>query len=1129
MKKLLLLLLLLSQISIAQQPRIYYTDYGETINSTSLSGDDDNVILTSFNTPVGVSFYNDKLYVADDNLVNRTYRFNTDGTSGKIIHDETVGAIKPTSVAGFNNELYFIDNNFIRKSDINGENVVDILELTSTPVKGKIIVSNNKIYWNAGSALRVVDIDGTNETIVTDNGTTFRGFWIEGDEIFYIVDGFIVKSFLDGSNEITLLSPSSPNVSSPQDLTILDGKIYYTDTGLDAIMRSNLDGSNSETVYSIPGLANPLGIAGHNGFIYFSDSYIGARNISRISTNSTNFEVILGDEFSSVSNLAFNNDELFFIDNYIKKSNLDGEMISTISASNDFIMDTKISETNEIYFASFNTIIKTPVDNYNPQIIINIQSSEININSLAIYGDFIYWIEDNNGSSGIYRSIIDGTNIENILSDTVTLSNLEIYNDKLYWTRGSQQNILIQSDIDGSNQQTVLSANGTINDFELYNDLIYFGLSRLDNTNALATIEIDGNVDSSNAQILKELPSGIRIKIYEPENNTSADDYNALVALYNNTNGANWTNTWDLNADISTFYGVTLDANNRVVGISLENNNLVGTLPAEIGDLSNLDALSLQSNQLSGLIPSELSNLSNLQNLILYDNQLSGNIPSTLGSINSLLFLELSSNSLNGSIPPELGNLSNLSFLNLNSNQLSGSIPSELGNLSNLTILAIQDNQLTGSIPPELGNLTNITGIGFKGNQLTGNIPPELGNLSALTILSLFDNQLTGNIPPELGNLTNLQTLSLSINELTGSIPSELSNLGNSLTRLSLDNNQLTGDIPVELGNLSILQRLSLWENQLTGDIPIELGNLIGLSELFLARNNLSGTIPSQLGNLTSLTGLTLNNNNFMGNIPGELGNLVNLNFLTLQNNQLEGMIPMELGNLLSLETLFLNNNNLSLIPEQLNFLSSNLNSLNISNNNFIFLDLEIIYTQFQTINNFIYAPQNRFGNPSNLVTTDEGMSTTLGSLFTTYASDNNTYQWFKDNIAINGATNPEYEITNASESDEGVYILRVNNTGITDLELESDPVTVNVNLSLGINDSVYDAIKMYPNPTSHIFNIDISESTVLQKIDIYNNLGQHVYSTKNSIIDISDFSLGTYFVEIKTDIGKVTKKLIVN
>ena len=117
--------------------------------------------------------------------------------------------------------------------------------------------------------------------------------------------------------------------------------------------------------------------------------------------------------------------------------------------------------------------------------------------------------------------------------------------------------------------------------------------------------------------------------------------------------------------------------------LHLDNNELSGAIPPELGSLTNLMYLSLSDNQLSGAIPPELSNLTNLTDLSLYDNQLSG------------------------AIPPELGSLSNLERLVLSDNQLSGAIPPELGSLSNLERLVLSDNQLSGAIPPELGNLSN--------------------------------------------------------------------------------------------------------------------------------------------------------------------------------------------------------------------------------------------------------------------------------------------------------------------------------------------------------------------------------------------------------------------------------------
>ena len=246
----------------------------------------------------------------------------------------------------------------------------------------------------------------------------------------------------------------------------------------------------------------------------------------------------------------------------------------------------------------------------------------------------------------------------------------------------------------------------------------------------------------------------------------------SLVAFYNATNGDEWTNKrgWKT-AQLDYWYGITLNNNrNKVVRISLNDNQLSGSIPAEICDLNQLYYISLCSNQLTGSIPVEISSLSQLQQLWLEDNQLSGNIPS------------------------ELGNLSQLQHLRLDNNQLSGNIPTEIFNLSLLQQLGLSNNQLTGSIPPEIGNF-NLLNINLSDNQLSGSIPSELGNLSQLQHLRLDNNQLSGNIPSELGNLSQLQYLGLAFNQLSGSIPSELDNL-NKLEYLFLINNQLSGDVP---------------------------------------------------------------------------------------------------------------------------------------------------------------------------------------------------------------------------------------------------------------------------------------------------------------------------------------------
>ena len=95
-----------------------------------------------------------------------------------------------------------------------------------------------------------------------------------------------------------------------------------------------------------------------------------------------------------------------------------------------------------------------------------------------------------------------------------------------------------------------------------------------------------------------------------------------------------------------------------------------GEIPAELGNLANLDVLRLGENQLSGEIPAELGNLANLQSLRLAHNQLSGEIPDTLGNLTQLWELWLHSNQLTGPIPTSLANLTALTATHIGYNGL---------------------------------------------------------------------------------------------------------------------------------------------------------------------------------------------------------------------------------------------------------------------------------------------------------------------------------------------------------------------------------------------------------------------------------------------------------------------------
>ena len=370
--------------------------------------------------------------------------------------------------------------------------------------------------------------------------------------------------------------------------------------------------------------------------------------------------------------------------------------------------------------------------------------------------------------------------------------------------------------------------------------------------------------------------------------------------------------------------------------------NCVVELWGEYYSIEDTDSLDLSGSwdnpgELTGSIPPEIGNLTNLTYLGLFNNELTGSIPSEIGNLTILTYLDLGENQLTGEIPPEIGNLTNLTILSLGGNELTETIPPEIGNLTNLEVLSIWGNNLTGELPSEIGNSANLSHLYLSFNELAGEIPIEIWSLINLSNLGLSNNQFTGELPSEIGNLTNMGNLQLQNNQLTGSIPPEIGNLTN-LVHLGISSNQLTGEIPSEIGNLTNLERFYLKYNQLTGEIPIEIGNLTNMTNLIFDGNQLIGEIPSGIGNLTNLTQLSLAGNQLTGEIPLEIWSLTNLNTLWLEINQLTGEIPPEIGNLTNLTKLRLGDNQFTgEIPESICDLTnliwvSNYDSLEYSN-----------------------------------------------------------------------------------------------------------------------------------------------------------------------------------------------------
>ncbi len=196
--------------------------------------------------------------------------------------------------------------------------------------------------------------------------------------------------------------------------------------------------------------------------------------------------------------------------------------------------------------------------------------------------------------------------------------------------------------------------------------------------------------------------------------------HNQLIDLYNNTNGAAWTNNsgWidgaTSNCEPCTWHGITCDNQNNVIGIDLYNNNLVGTVPTSLGELTKLRILKLMNNDLSGVFPDIWTNLTALEFIDLSNNNFTGSMPTSLGSLIKLNTLYIENNNMDGPLLPEIADLPLINVYWTKNNDFSGCYPDSYLELCDIASTKFTNNP---SLPSSGNDFDGFCSQGLGGDM----------------------------------------------------------------------------------------------------------------------------------------------------------------------------------------------------------------------------------------------------------------------------------------------------------------------------------------------------------------------------------------------------------------------------
>jgi Leucine-rich repeat (LRR) protein len=537
-----------------------------------------------------------------------------------------------------------------------------------------------------------------------------------------------------------------------------------------------------------------------------------------------------------------------------------------------------------------------------------------------------------------------------------------------------------------------------------------------------------------------------------------------LVQLYNEMGGDFWNTSWDLNAPVSTWYGIGVSCG-AVSSINLSANNLTGTLPSSVLGLSRRTEpnffLNIGGNRLGFDSAEDFVGL--ISNFIYSpQSKIYSSRSETIGQSESISFTSETE-----------GDFNRYQWYK-DQTPITGAT-SPTFNITDATVAdaGIYICQVTNTIA---------TALTLERRPITLNVEGFVNPTDSLALVAIFEQTggtTTWTDPWDLTQLvatwegvtlsgSKITELDLSSRNLTGNLPEVFDEeFFSELRYLSFFDNNLGGQIPVSIGAITTLTYLDLDKNNFEGSVPASFGNLVNLQALWLSRNYLT-SLPDEIGNLRSLQNLYLNDNKFTS-LPETIGNLSELLVLNVSDNELTGLpnsitnlrklvqfyanrnyivsFPTNVQNFVDLTVFEINTNNLTTLPTGFLQLSS-LSKFRVSENELEFDDLLPYSNKDYSV--FEYAPQAPINEEADIL----AVLNSSVSFSVQTQGNGNMYQWFRSGISV--ASTQTLTINRVSNDDVGIYTAQITNSSLPDLTLQRRSITLNIecqNLNIEIKE----------------------------------------------------------------------------